>query len=118
MPQDTSFSSDSTCYLGYQRERSIVNCPSETFYGRFIVILRFDKPALLSDCKEMLINLVSRSYTKPMKWENAREAGLFLWIRQDEVLVGELFTHVLNAREIPWKHSPEISMLRGRNAIP
>jgi len=37
--------------------------------------------------KEILLDLVSRTYTKPMKWENAREAGIFLWLRHTEALV-------------------------------
>lgn len=41
----------------------------------------------LFEIQEILLDLVSRTYAKPMKWDNAREAGLFLWIRSTEMLV-------------------------------
>jgi hypothetical protein len=37
--------------------------------------------------QEILLDLVSRTYAKPMKWANAKEAGIALWIRSEDVLV-------------------------------
>jgi hypothetical protein len=42
--------------------------------------------------QEILLDLVARTYSKPMKWETAREAGIFLWIRQTETLVGSVIS--------------------------
>jgi|SRR5271156_1640189 len=67
--------------------------------------------------KEILLDLIFRTYSKPMKWENAKDAGIFLWIRQQEVLVDPCCFSVLNDRKLPWNCLLAIIMLKQMTAI-
>ena len=84
---------------------------SQSFSGK-------NSPSVLLTVQEILLDLVSRTYAKPMKWENAREAGMALWIRSADVLVLPKFNDAeIASRSRRWRHSLEINMLKPMSEI-